>query len=210
MESEMHGIVDRILYDSRKKAKSIIKEARKSADMMLEKQKESASRKAGEKVSSMLKKTESEVATIRGTVFTDVRRQASWMVLSEKERLVTNILDEVKTKLETLSQSKKYISILETFIVDAGTVLGGGTLEVLLNKRDSTLPLKLNELAKAITEKTEKKTQLKLSKQKIETFGGAVIKTVDGKIVVDNTFEAILKRREKELRFKIARILFRD
>jgi vacuolar-type H+-ATPase subunit E/Vma4 len=210
MESEMHGIVDRILDDSRKKAKSIIKEARKSADMMLEKQKESARRKAGEKVSSMLKKTESDLATIRGTVFTDVRRKASWTVLYEKERLVTNILDEVKTKLEALSQSKKYISILETFIVDTGTILGGGTLEVLLNKRDSTLPLKLNVLAKAITEKTNKKTQLKLSKQKIEAFGGAVVKTVDGKIVADNTFEAILKRREKELRFKIAKILFRD
>jgi vacuolar-type H+-ATPase subunit E/Vma4 len=210
MESEMHGIVDRILDDSRKKAKSIIKEARKSADMMLEKQKESARQKAGEKVSSMLKKTESDLATIRGTVFTDVRRKASWTVLYEKERLVTNVLDEVKTKLEVLSQSKKYISILETFIVDAGTVLDGGTLEVLLNKRDSTLPLKLNVLAKAITEKTDKKTQLKLSKQKIETFGGAVVKTVDGKIVADNTFEAILKRREKELRFKIAKILFRD
>lgn len=210
MESEMHGIVDRILYDSRKKAKSIIKEAHKSAEMMLEKQKESARRKAGEKASSMLKKTESEATTIRGTVFTDVRRKASWTVLSEKERLVTNVLDEVKTRLGALSQSKKYISILETFIVDAGTVLGGGTLEVLLNKRDSTLPLKLNMLAKIIAEKTEKKTQLKLSKQKIETFGGAVVKTVDGKIVADNTFEAILKRREKELRFKIAKILFRD
>jgi len=181
MESEMHGIVDRILYDSRKKAKSIIKEAHKSAEMMLEKQKESARRKAGEKVSSMLKKTESEATTIRGTVFTDVRRKASWTVLSEK-----------------------------TFIVDAGTVLDGGTLEVLLNKRDSTLPLKLNMLAKIIAEKTEKKTQLKLSKQKIETFGGAVVKTVEGKIVADNTFEAILKRREKELRFKIAKILFRN
>jgi vacuolar-type H+-ATPase subunit E/Vma4 len=210
MEPEVPEIINQILRDSREKAKSIIKETRKSAEMMLEKQKESARRKAEEKVSSMLKKTESEVATIRGTVFTDVRRKASWTVLYEKERLVTNVLDEVKTKLEALSQSKKYISILETFIVDAGTVLGGGTLEVLLNKRDSTLPLKLNVLAKAITDKTEKKTQLKLSKQKIETFGGVVVKTGDGKIVADNTFEAILKRREKELRFKIAKFLFRD
>jgi vacuolar-type H+-ATPase subunit E/Vma4 len=210
MESEMHGIVDRILYDSKKKAKSIIKEAHKSAEMMLEKQKESARRKAGEKVSSMLKKTESEATTIRGTVFTDVRRKASWTVLSEKERLVTNVLDEVKTRLKALSQSKKYISILKMNIVDAGTVLGGGELGVLLNKHDSTLPLKLNVLAKVIAEKTGKKTQLKLSKEKIEAFGGAVVKTVDARIVADNTFEAILKRREKELRFKIAKILFRN
>ncbi len=210
MEPEVQEIVNQILRDSRKKAKFVIKEARKSANMILEKQKESARRKAGERVSSMLKKTESEVATIRGTVFTDVRRKASWSVLSEKERLVTSVLDEVKTRLRALSQSKKYISILETFIVDAGTVLGGGALEILLNKRDSTLPLKLNVLTKKIAEKTEKKTQLRLSKQKIEALGGAVVKTVDGRIVADNTFEAIIQRREKDLRFKIAKILFRN
>ncbi len=210
MEPEVLEIVNQILRDSRKKAKFVIKEARKSADIMLKKQKESARRKAGERVSSMLKKTESEVATIRGTVFTDVRRKASWSVLSEKERLVTTVLDEVKTRLRALSQSKKYISILETLIVDAGTVLGGGALEILLNKRDSTLPLKLNVLTKKIAEKTEKKTQLRLSKQKIEALGGAVVKTVDGRIVADNTFEAIIQRREKELRFKIAKILFRN
>ncbi len=210
MEPEVLEIINQILRDSRKKARFAIKEARKSAEMMLEKQKESARRKAGEKVSSMLKKTESEEATVRGTVFTDVRRKASWSVLSEKERLVNSVLDEVKTRLGALSQSKKYISILETLIVDAGTVLGGEALEILLNKRDSTLPLKFNVLAKKIAEKTEKKTQLKLSKQKIETFGGAVVKTVDGRIVADNTFEAIIERREKELRFKIAKILFRN
>lgn len=210
MEPEVQEIVNQILRDSRKKAKFVVEEARKSADIMLEKQKESARRKAGERVSSMLKKTESEVATIRGTVFTDVRRKASWSVLSEKERLVTTVLDEVKTRLRALSQSKKYISILETLIVDAGTVLGGGALEILLNKRDSTLPLKLNVLTKKIAEKTEKKTQLKLSKQKIEALGGAVVKTVNGRIVADNTFEAIIQRREKDLRFKIAKILFRN
>ncbi|UCH71111.1 MAG: hypothetical protein JSV29_03845 [Candidatus Bathyarchaeota archaeon] len=210
MEPEVQEIVNQILRDSRKKAKFVVKEARKSADIMLEKQKESARRKAGERVSSMLKKTESEVATIRGTVFTDVRRKASWSVLSEKERLVTTVLDEVITRLRALSQSKKYISILETLIVDAGTVLGGGALEILLNKRDSTLPLKLNVLTKKIAEKTEKKTQLRLSKQKIEALGGAVVKTVNGRIVADNTFEAIIQRREKDLRFKIAKILFRN
>lgn len=210
MESEVQEIVNQIIRDSREKAKSLVEEARKSAEMMLEKKRDSARRKAGEEVFSMLKRAESEAETIRGTVFTDVRRKASWSVLSEKERLVTGVLNEVKTRLGALSQSKKYISILETLIVDAGTVLGGGALEILLNRRDSTLPLKLNVLAKRIAEKTEKKTQLRLSKQEIENFGGAVVKTVDGRIVADNTFEAIIERREKELRFKIAKILFRD
>jgi len=209
MEPEVKRIVDRIIHDAKKEAKFIVEEAQKSAEMALEKRKALAHQKAEEKASSILKSTESEVEAIKEMVPTDARRKASWMILSEKERLVTRVLDEVKTKLGALSQSEKYILILEKMILDAGIVLGGGKLEASLNERDSALPLKFNMLAKAIAEKTGKKTQLKLSKEKIEAFGGAVVKTVDGRIVVDNTFEAILKRRERDLRFKIAKILFR-
>ena len=207
MEPEVKRIVDQIIHDAKKEAKSIVEEAQKSAEMMLEKRRELAREKAGKKASSILKRAESEVEAIKEMVPTDAKRKAGWMILSEKERLVTGVLDEVKTKLEALSQSEKYIPILEKMILDAGIVLGGGKLEVSLNERDSALPLKFSTLAKAIAEKTGKKTQIKLSKEKTEAFGGAVVKKVDGRIVVDNTFEAILKRRERDLRFKIAKIL---
>lgn len=210
MVSEAQGIIEQILNDSREKAKSIVEEARKSAEIMLEKQRESAHRKAGEEGSSKLERAEGEAEVIKGTVFTDAERKSGWMILSEKNRLVTTVLGEVKTRLKALPQSENYVPILKKIIVDAGTVLGGETLEVLLNEHDSTLPLKLSMLAKAITEKTGTKTQLKLSKQKIEALGGALVQTLDGRIVVNNTFEATLKRREKELRLKIVRILFRN
>lgn len=209
MESAVHRIIDRILQDARDKAKSIVNEAQRSVEMLLENQKQTARQKAEEDVYSLLKRAESEVETVRGRVITDAKKKAGWMVLSEKERLVTSVLNEVKSRLEDLQKSEKYIPILEKMIVDAGTVLGGGKLEVVLDEDDSSLPLKISMLAKAITEKTGMKTQLKLSKQKIKALG-AIVKTIDGRIVMDNTFEAILKRREKELRFKIAKILFRN
>ncbi|UCD26017.1 MAG: hypothetical protein JSV75_03655 [Candidatus Bathyarchaeota archaeon] len=208
MESEVKRIVDRIVHDAKREAKSIVEEAKKSAEIMLTKRKALARQKAGEKASAILKKTESEVKALREMVPTDAKREAGWMVLSEKERLVTSVLDQVKTRLEALSQSEKYIPVIEKMILDGGIVLGGGKLEISLNKRDSVLPLKFSTLAKAIAEKSGKKTQIKLSGEIIEAFGGAVVKTVDGRIVVDNTFEAILKRRERDLRFKITRILF--
>jgi vacuolar-type H+-ATPase subunit E/Vma4 len=106
-----------------------------------------------------------------------------------------------------LQKTKEYQPVIEKLIVDAGTVLGGGALEVVLNENDSSLPLKLSKLEKKIAEKTGAKTQLKLSKQQIKAVG-VTVKTSNGKIFVDNTFESILKRRERELRLKIARILF--
>ena len=207
MESSNNKIIDRILNDAREEAETIVKEAKRSAEMLLEKQRQLASHSAEKEVYSLLKRAENEAAVIRGKVTTDIKRRAGWVVLSEKERLVTSVLNEVKNRLMNLQKSEEYLPVLEKLIVDAGTVLDGGTLEVVLNENDSSLPLKLNKLEKKIADGTGVKTQLKISKQQIKAVG-VIVKTNDGKIFVDNTFEAILSRRERELRLKIARILF--
>jgi len=209
MKLETQRITEQILIDAREDAKSIILEARKSAEMMIEKQRELGRQKAAERVSSILNKAKNEADLVRGMVFTDIRKKAGWMVLSEKQRLIANVIDAAKSRLEDLTKTDKYASELERIIVDGGIALGGGRLQVLLNKRDSALPLKLDAMSKAVSEKTGHKTELALCKERIDASGGAVVKTADGKIVLDNTFEAMLKRREKELRLKIARILFK-
>jgi len=207
MESSDNKIIDRILNDAREEAKAIIKEAKRSAEILLEKQRKLALHSAEKEVYSLLKRAENEAAVIKGKVTTDIKRRAGWVVLSEKERLVTSVLNEVKNRLVNLQKSEEYLPLLEKLIVDAGIVLDGGTLEVMLNENDSSLPLKLNKLEKKIADGTGVKTQLKISKQQIKAVG-VIVKTNDGKIFVDNTFEAILSRRERELRLKIARILF--
>ena len=207
MESSANKILGRILNDAREEAKAIIKEAKRSAEMLLEKQKQLASHSAEKEVYSLLKRAENEAAVIKGKVTTDIQRRAGWVVLSEKERLVTSVLNEVKNRFVNLQKSEEYLPVLEKLIVDAGTVLDGGTLEVMLNENDLSLPLKLNKLEKKIADGTGVKTRLKISKQQIKAVG-VIVKTNDGKIFVDNTFEAILSRRERELRLKIARILF--
>jgi len=208
MEPKVQRIIDQIFLNVKEDAKSIIDEAHKSAKLILEKKRKAAHQKAWEDASPLLRRAQSESETIKGRVFTDVRRTASWMILSEKERLVTSVLNEVKDRLRTLSESEKDVSILEKLIVDAGTVLGGGKLEVMLNEKDSNLPLKFKVLAMDIDEKTGTKTQLQLSDTKIVTIGGVLVEAFNGRISMDNTFEAILKRNEKDFRFKIIEILF--
>ena len=207
MESSTHRISESILKDARKKARAIVKEAKESAESIVEKRRQSARQSAEKDVKSLLKRAENEAEIVKGKVATDIKKNASWIVLSEKERLVTSVLDEVKKRLVNLQKTDEYLPVLEKLIVDAGTVLGGGSLEVVLNENDSSLPLKLNKLEKKIADKTGVKTQLRLSKQRIKAVG-VTVKTNDGRIFADNTFEAILKRRERELRLKIARILF--
>jgi vacuolar-type H+-ATPase subunit E/Vma4 len=207
MESSANKILDRILNDAKEEAKTIVKEAKRSAEMLLENQRQMALRNAEKEVYYLLRRAENEADIIRGKVTTDVKRRTGWVVLFEKDRLIISVLNEVKNRLVNLQKSEEYLPVLEKLIVDAGTVLDGGTLEVMLNENDSSLPLKLNKLEKKIADRTGVKTQLKFSKQQIKAVG-VIVKTIDGQIFVDNTFEAILSRRERELRLKIARILF--
>ncbi|GAI81683.1 unnamed protein product [marine sediment metagenome] len=146
----------------------------------------------------------SSSAEIQSAITSKVCPTAS---LSSSILASTSVLNEVKNRLVNMQKSEEYLPVLEKLIVDAGTVLDGGTLEVMLNENDSSLPLKLNKLEKKIADGTGVKTQLKISKQQIKAVG-VIVKTNDGKIFVDNTFEAILSRREREHRLKTARILF--
>ena len=207
MEHSGNKILDRILKDAVEKAENIIADARKSAETVIEKQRQASRQSAEKKASSILKRAENDADIIRGKVSTDIKRRAGWIVLSEKNRLITSVLNEAKNRLVGMQKSEKYVTVLEKLIVDAGAVLGGGMLEVVLNENDSTLPLKFDKLEKEISDRSGAQTQLKVSEQKTNVVG-VIVKTIDDQIFVDNTFEAILSRHESKFRLKIAQILF--
>jgi vacuolar-type H+-ATPase subunit E/Vma4 len=207
MDSSENRIIDRILNDAREEAETIVKDAQKSAETIIAKQRITARHNAEKEVYSLLKRAENEAEIIRGKVSTDIKRRAGWIVLSEKDRLITSVLTEAKNKLVNMQNSKEYFPILEKLIVDSAAVLDGGILEVLLNKKDSALPLKIEKLEKEIYDRIGVKTQLRFSDRYI-TAVGVIVKTVDDRIFVNNTFEVILRRHQRELRLKIAQILF--
>jgi len=209
MEPEMQKIVNRILKDAKEDAETILEEARKTAEATLEKQKELARQKAMTEAQALLRTSENKVSAIKETVFAETKRKSNWMILSEKEQAVNRVLEEVKARLDALVRSKEYVPVLERFIVNAGVVLGGGRLEFVLNEHDHALPLNSEALAKAITEKTGAKTQFVLSDERVQASGGAIVRREGGKILMDNTFESMLKRSEKNLQLRIAKTLFK-
>jgi vacuolar-type H+-ATPase subunit E/Vma4 len=201
-------ITEMIVEEAKKSAEHILQEAEKSAEDTLKKQKHQGIQRANEAAKILLKKAESEAEINKLNSIANSKIEAKWVILSKKETWIDNVLNEVKKDLKVLTRTKKYLLILEKLIIDAGVILGGKDLEVILNRQDSALPLKLDNIAKEIGKKTGFKTKLKLSEEKPEVIGGTIVRTVDGKVVMDNTFDDILRRREKELRSEIAEILF--
>lgn len=207
MESSHQDIVNRILKDANEEAEEIVKNAKTSAESLLEKQRQSGRDDAQKQANIILKRAQNDADIIQGKTSSDIRRQASWSVLSEKNRLIQKVIDEAKNRLFDIEKTPQYVQFLEKLTLDAGSVLGGGELMVLLNQKDSKLQSSFSKLAKKITEATGVKTNLSRSEQDLAT-SGILIKKVENKIFVDNTIEAIFKRQEKQLKLKIAKILF--
>ncbi len=66
----------------------------------------------------------------------------------------------------------------------------------------------LPAIAQDIVTKTGKETTLELG-ENIKTIGGAIVKTRNGEIEVNNTIEARMSRFKKDLRSKVAAVLFK-
>ncbi len=171
MTESAHAITKVILQEAKDSAKQIIKEAQQSVTETVEKQRQRGVERASEEAQLIRRKAENEAEVIKLSMTVDAKMKANWTVLAKKEQWITAVLNETRNKLGNLTKSKEYILVLEKLIIDAGIILGGKELEVLLNEQDSTLPLKLDKLSREISEKTGFKTKLTLSNGKNKSCG---------------------------------------
>jgi vacuolar-type H+-ATPase subunit E/Vma4 len=208
MEST-RAITKVILKEAKKSVERIIQDAKQSVEDTVEKQRQRGINRANEAAQFIIKKAENEAEVIKLSITADVKMKANWTVLAKKEQWITTVLNETKNRLRILTQSKDYTPVLEKLITDAGIILGGKELEVLLNEQDSTLPLKMDKLSREISKGTGVETKLRFAKEKTKALGGPILRTIDGKVVMDNTFDDIFNRRERDMRYKIAKVLFK-
>lgn len=205
----LEKVMNVIIEDAKKEAENIINEANKNAEKIIEDSKIKAKNKALEEEKNIIEKAKEEADNIRNVILSEARAKASRMILDEKTKIIDEVIEKTKEKLKEFTKSKeKYVEILSKLIVDAGNTLGGGELEILLNKNDLKLPLKIDRLEKIIEEKTGKNTILKIIDENLQTIGGAIIRTKDRKISINYTFEGIIDTHKRFLQKEVSKILF--
>ena len=202
------ALIEALLSEAHETAEKIIKDAEKTVQDALEEQRKKGRERARESVISIDEKAQNDSVIINLRDTASAESKAKWLTLEKKHVLIENVLNQVKEELSARIKTDKYLHVLENLIVEGGIIVGETDLEVILNERDSTLPLDFDKLAEKIGEKIGKKTKITKSTIKIDVIGGAIIQTTDGKIIMNNTFEALLNNSEREIRFKIAQILF--
>jgi V/A-type H+-transporting ATPase subunit E len=106
--------------------------------------------------------------------------------------------------LKQFVESDSYPSCLLTLIEEAVKKIDSEQVVVYVNSKDQKL-LK-NGVLDELSKKMEK--NLTLANEPVDCLGGCVVKTPDGKLSHDNTFEKRLQALKPNLRIKIAKMLF--
>ncbi len=207
MAAGTEKIVSSIMSDAQIKADSILGKAEEENSSILEKgQKEALIEK--EKILADAKKQSNMKYQ---QIISEAKMNSRRMELEAREEIIEDTFKTAEEKLKEIASSGavEYKESLKKIITEAATEIGGGELIVLLKESDvAKIKDSISSIAEDVTVKTGKNTILEIG-ENIKTIGGAVVKTKNGEIEVNNTIEARILRFKKDLRSKVAAELFK-
>lgn len=212
--SEAQGNADVNLEKAQAEANAIIAEGEKQAEAEKVKISEDAKKQA---------------AMRHQQIISEAKMNARRAELGAKEEVIEEAFNKATSDLKNIATNddEKYIPALITMIKEAATEIGGGDLIILLKDgdaekvkgegegidkiksllKDRNKPLDLKSLAKEISSETGVETTLDIG-EPIDCIGGAILRTRNGDIQVNNTIESRMLRFKKSLRSEVAKTLF--
>jgi V/A-type H+-transporting ATPase subunit E len=207
MSAGTEKIVSSIISEAQTKAGSIEEEAEVESKSILEE---------GEKLALIEKEKILEDGKKQSTmryqqIISEAKMNSRRMELDAREEIIEESFKKAVENLKEIasSDSTEYKESLNEIIIEAATEIGGGDLIVSVKAEDvDKIKVSISSIENEVKEKTGNETKLEIG-DNINTIGGAVLKTKNGEIEVNNTIEARLLRFKKSLRSEVARILFK-
>jgi len=200
----LNKLVHTILADAEAEAKILLAEAESESARVIKEAQDEAERRH----QRILLEANTEAELVKKRELSRTGLKIRMDILTAKEKLIDQAFSKALEKLQAITKTPEYIPILENLIVEGAIGLGGGELQVQTNHNDSLQTQNFQKLEKRIYEQTKTNTTLILLPNRINCVGGAIVKTTDGSIVIDNTFEEKLARQRRELRVLIAKTMF--
>ncbi|WP_455392963.1 V-type ATP synthase subunit E [[Eubacterium] cellulosolvens] len=178
IESETKTEVDKILAEAQQTVKALKAESTKELS---------------ENLNQIKAQGDKRVKIMRNIHLSEARRITRKNIQSAKEELIQLCFDQAKDRLRNL-KGEEYKKVLARLVRQSMELVGQAAVATVTREED-----KVNLRAfPHITVKPELAPGL----------GGLIMASADGKVVVDNTFDAILDRQLEEIRTEVAKILF--
>ncbi|BAA31105.1 V-type ATP synthase subunit E [Pyrococcus horikoshii] len=191
-------IIQEINKEAERKIEYILNEARQQA----EKIKEEARRNAEAKAEWIIRRAKTQAELEKQRIIANARLEVRRKRLAIQEEIISSVLEEVKRRLETMSEDE-YFESVKALLKEAIKELNEKKVRVMSNEK--TLGLIASRIEEIKSELGDVSIELG---ETVDTMGGVIVETEDGRIRIDNTFEARMERFEGEIRSTIAKVLF--
>ena len=193
-----------ILADARAAADAEVAKAETFAEVERQRARAEAEREAA----GILDAARREAEALRRRVASVAELEGKRRLLEARERLIQQLLDRAMDELRDERGARGRSEELMRLVVEAALEAGGGRLKVQTSASDAGL-LTPGFLAEARERLAREgiSADLEAAEQPAEIVGGAIVSRDDGRVIVDNSFDARLARQEAVLRGEIWRIL---
>ena len=192
------AIASDILDDVKNESEKMIREAEAKANEILKATKIEAEKKHASHLAEAKQKAEKEYKKIQSLTAIETRN----LRLQAKEEQINSIFDEAIARFKKFAESEQYYDYLLSFIEEAAKNIESDKLVIYVNPKDKKL------LNKATVEDLSKKTgkKLTMSEDTLDCIGGCIVKTPDGKLSHDNTFENRLQVLKPTIRIALEKM----
>jgi V/A-type H+-transporting ATPase subunit E len=198
---------DQILKQAKEQASAVIEREQRIAEHDLEFAKEDA-----DKIKEQQKaRIQSLVDTEKRKILASAEMESRRMLLEKKEELVSNIFAEAETKLEEMRGSKLYINAVTKSIENAVDNIGDNLI-VEFGEKDKSTFIKdlISSIESDISKAIGKNVKLEFRPSGENISAGVIVKSKDGRMIIDNTFSNLIKRLEEDIRGKVSEILLQE
>lgn len=180
-------ILEQIKKDSEKEINQILKEAEKQTASIID----IARKEAEIESEKILSRGKNQSENIKKILVSKATQDAKREIMKAREKIIEECFAKAQRRLSALKEAE-YKKIVANLMEDGRKKLDGQCTIVV--SRD-------------IDRKIAKSMGLKVTGT-VEASGGVILKSGDGGINLDNTFEGILKRKKDEIRIKVGKLLF--
>ena len=180
-------IIQQIKKDSEKEIKEILKEAEQQAKNIVESAKKEAELEAEKILSSGKNRSEN----IKKILFSKANQERKKEIMNAREKIIDECFTKAHHKLSIL-KGKEYEKLVKQLMQDGCNKLGPNC--TILISRDADKKIAESLGVKVIG--------------KVESAGGVILQSADGRVTLDHTFDGILKREKDKIRIKVGKLLF--
>ena len=203
------SLAQKIVEDAKAEADRIVREAKDFRKSLIARREREGRDRGGAEAKQIIESAKADAQRIRRSKLSSAKVRSNWMMLMAKEEIIKKTMSLVVEELKKYVASDEYPAYLSKTIEELCVALGAEEVEVLLNEDDLKRGVDVSSISKNVSDRLGKPVRIVVKGERISDIGGVIVRTADGRVAINNTFEEIIARREREIRLAIAQELLR-